>query len=319
MSPKPSTRQVVFSMPGNERQAAALCRALHATAGNAIVRHFPDGESAVRLEADVAGRDVILVCTLDRPDAKVLPLLWLATAARENGAARTGLLAPYLPYMRQDSIFRAGEIVSARHFAALLSGHFDWLATVDPHLHRIRCLSEIFSIPTVAIHAAPAIAQWIRDEIEAPLIIGPDEESRQWVEDIAARCQATAVVLEKDRLSDTAVNIAVRNLPEAGECTPVLVDDIVSTGHTMLEAARRLLEHGYRPPVCIGVHALFAGTAYADLCAVAADVVSCDTVEHPSNRIVLANFLAAAIQAEADDRERGDPARGQPGASVRPD
>lgn len=308
MSPKPGTEHVVFSMPGNERQAAALCRALHAKAGKAIVRHFPDGESVVMLQEDVAGRDVILVCTLDHPDAKVLPLFWLAAAARENGSARMGLLAPYLPYMRQDKVFRAGEIVSARHFAALLSGHFDWLVTVDPHLHRIGCLSEIFSIPTVAIRAAPAIAQWIRNEIAAPLIIGPDEESRQWVEDIATRCEATAVVLEKDRLSDTAVHIAVPTLPRAGDSTPVLVDDIVSTGHTMLEAARRLREHGYRPPVCICVHALFAGTAYADLCAVAADVVSCDTVEHPSNRIPLAAWLAAGVQAEADGL-RNDPAR----------
>ncbi len=113
---------VILSLPGSERQAAALCRAMPATLGHAVVRQFPDGESTVRLQADVAGRDVILLCTLDHPDAKVLPLLWLAAAVRENGAARIGLGAPYLPYMRQDAVFRAGEIVSARHFAALLSG-----------------------------------------------------------------------------------------------------------------------------------------------------------------------------------------------------
>lgn len=297
MRGQPVAQRLVLSLPGNERQAAALCRAMPATLGHAVVRQFPDGESTVRLQADVAGRDVILLCTLDHPDAKVLPLLWLAAAVRENGAARIGLLVPYLPYMRQDAVFRAGEIVSARHFAALLSGPFDWLATVDPHLHRIGSLSEIFSIPAVAIHAAPAIAEWICDEVDAPLIVGPDEESRQWVQDIAARCHAPMVVLRKARLGDTAVQIAAPDLPDASYRTPVLVDDIVSTGHTMLEAARRLREHGYRAPVCVGVHALFAGSAYADLCAISADVVSCDTVEHPSNRIPLAEQLAAGVPA----------------------
>ena len=80
--------------------------------------------------------------------------------SRENGAVQVGLVAPYLPYMRQDKIFSPGEIVSARHFAALLSDHFDWLVTVDPHLHRIANPSDIFSIPAVAVHAATAIARW---------------------------------------------------------------------------------------------------------------------------------------------------------------
>ncbi|MCL6468665.1 MAG: ribose-phosphate pyrophosphokinase-like domain-containing protein, partial [Ralstonia sp.] len=138
---------LIFAMPGNEAMAEKLASALGAERGTTTVRRFPDGESYVRVESAVEGRRVAIVCTLDRPDDKLIPLLLLAAAARENGATDVGLVAPYLAYMRQDSCFQPGETVSARHFAAWLSRGFDWLATVDPHLHRITKLSQVYVIP----------------------------------------------------------------------------------------------------------------------------------------------------------------------------
>lgn len=299
---------IVFTMPGNERQAAAITACLPGRPGEAEVRRFPDGESYVRLLQPVAGCEAMVVCTLDRPDAKLVPLLWLAAAAREGGAVRVGLVAPYLAYMRQDKVFRTGEIVSARHFAALLGASFDWLVTVDPHLHRIGSLGEIFTGPAIAVHAAPAIASWIGQAVRAPLLVGPDEESQQWVDDIASRSGADSIVLAKQRFGDHEVSIDASGLPTPAGRTSVLVDDMVSTARTMLASARLLREHGYPAPVCVSVHALFAEAAYADLQAVAADIVTCDTVAHPSNRIPVAERLAAgirlALQAPAGS---GDP------------
>lgn len=299
---------ILIAMPGNEQQAGAIAACLPGLPGEAEVRRFPDGESYVRLLQPAAGREVVIVCTLDRPDAKLVPLLWLAAAAREGGAVRVGLVAPYLAYMRQDKIFRTGEIVSARHFAALLGDSFDWLVTVDPHLHRIGCLGEIFARPAIAVHAAPAIASWIGQAVRAPLLVGPDEESQQWVDDIASRCGADSIVLAKQRFGDHKVSIDACGLPAPAGRTPVLVDDMVSTARTMLASARLLREHGYPAPVCVGVHALFAEAAYADLQAVAADIVTCDTVAHPSNRIPVAERLAAGIrQALQAPAGSGDP------------
>ncbi|WP_230625396.1 ribose-phosphate diphosphokinase [Cupriavidus necator] len=232
----------------------------------------------------MAGCEALMVCTLDRPDAKLVPLLWLAAAARGGGAVQVGLVAPYLAYMRQDKVFRAGEIVSARHFAALLGASFDWLVTVDPHLHRIGSLGEIFTRPAIAVHAAPAIASWIGQAVRAPLLVGPDDESQQWVDDIASRCGADSIVLVKQRFGDHEVSIDASGLPTAAGRTPVLVDDMVSTARTMLASARLLREHGYPAPVCVGVHVLFAEAAYADLQAVAVDIVTCDTVAHSRGR-----------------------------------
>ena len=112
------------------------------------IRNFPDGETYVRVLSDCAGRDTVVACGLAEPDAKVLPLLFVAQTLADLGARSVGLVAPYLPYMRQDRRFRPGEAVTARYFARILSAHFDWLTTIDPHLHRFSGLEQIYSVPT---------------------------------------------------------------------------------------------------------------------------------------------------------------------------
>jgi ribose-phosphate pyrophosphokinase len=288
---------LLFALPGNEATTAALAEALGARRGQAQVHRFPDGEWSVRLTTPVQGRDVWLVCTLDRPDHKLLPLLWLAAAAREHGAARIGLVAPYLPYMRQDTVFREGETVSAALFAQLLGARFDALVTVDPHLHRIHDLAEVFPMATRVVHAAESIAAWVQQHVREPAFVGPDEESSQWVADVAGRVDAPSTVCTKRRLGDRDVQIDLLDTHVLLGRTPVLVDDIVSTGRTMIAAARQLARHGLRAPVCVAVHGLFVGNALAELRAAgAADIVSCDTVAHATNCIPMARPLAEAMQ-----------------------
>jgi ribose-phosphate pyrophosphokinase len=277
---------VVFALPGNEAMARSLTRHLGAELGAGEVRRFPDGDSYVRLDTPITGRNVIFVSTLDRPDDKFLPLFFAAATARELGASRVGLVCPYFPYMRQDKRFRPGEAISSVHLAKLLSEAVDWLITVDPHLHRRRSLEEIFSVPAVPVHAAPYLAAWIRENVPAPILIGPDSESEQWVASVAADVGAPYVVLDKVRKGDREVEVSVPDLGRNVDRTPVLIDDIISTGRTMVEALRHLGSTDRRPPVCLGVHAVFAGDAYGALRrAGAAKIVTCNTISHESNAI----------------------------------
>jgi ribose-phosphate pyrophosphokinase len=207
------------------------------------------------------------------------------------------LVAPYLAYMRQDKAFRPGEAVTSDSFARLISSLFDGLATVDPHLHRRAALSELYSIPAAAVQAAPALADWITAEVPRPLLIGPDSESAQWVQAIAERISAPWTVMEKTRRGDYDVSVELPDLSGHAICTPVLIDDIASSGRTMIAAANLLAARGLARPVCAVVHPLFAGDAFARIQAVAARVVSCDSVPHPSNAIPLAPLVAAALTA----------------------
>jgi ribose-phosphate pyrophosphokinase len=159
---------IVLPMPGSESAAACL-GVSRGRMGTVEVHRFPDGECRVRLTGRMSGEQVVLYAPLDNPDPKILPLVFAAATARDLGAASVGLVAPYLPYLRQDCRFEPGEGVSARYVAALLSRTVDWLVTVDPHLHRIRALGEVFTIPTRTVHAAPLLADWIRDHITRPL------------------------------------------------------------------------------------------------------------------------------------------------------
>ena len=222
-------RPLLLSLPGNEDATRALAEHLGADVGAVEVHRFPDGESLVRVACEVVERDVALVCTLDRPDGKLLPLVFAAGAARDLGARRVGLIAPYLAYMRQDRRFRDGEAVTAWELARLLSGVFDWLATVDPHLHRILDLRDLYPIPCGVAHAAPAVAQWIAENVRAPLLVGPDEESAQWVHTVAGLAGAPSVVLAKTRSGDREVTVSVPDVARWRDHTPVLVDDIIST------------------------------------------------------------------------------------------
>lgn len=288
---------LVVALPGNER----LGREIAATAGGDFaapaIHRFPDEETYVRLDALCEERDVVLVATLDRPDSRFLLLCFLADLAHELRARRCLLIAPYLAYMRQDTRFRTGEAVTSRSFARLLSSSVDAVVTVDPHLHRYASLGELYTVPTRVVHAAPLLADWIRNEVADPLLVGPDAESEQWVADVAERAGAPYIVLEKTRRGDRDVEISVPDVERWRSRQAVLVDDIISTARTMTETARHLIRAGLAAPVCVGVHAVFAGDAYAALRAAGAGrIVTTDTIHHETNAIRVGSPLAAALE-----------------------
>lgn len=255
----------LYAMPGNEAFTESLVSLTGYRRRDLYLHRFPDGESLPQLEAPSRGEHAVLVCTLDRPDPKLWPLAMSAATLRELGAAHVTLVAPYLPYMRQDMRFHAGEAVSANLFGAWLGRHFDSVVTVDPHLHRHRGLADVYPHAHRTVHVVSELAAWIAAEVPKPLIVGPDQESAQWATAVANLLCAPALVAHKERRGDCQVNITLPPWSHWQGYTPVLVDDIIASGETLIQAMRCLRAKTDIKPVCVAVHGIFAEGAHEGL------------------------------------------------------
>lgn len=281
--------------------------------GELRYRHFPDGESYLRILDQCAGQHVAIFAQLDQPDLKLPGLMFAAIQLREMGAASVSLIAPYLPYMRHDDRFNEGEALSSRIVSRWLQGHFDGLITVDPHLHRYEDMAELYQIPTITLKATQAMESWLQSHCSQACIIGPDAESEQWVRPLAERLNAPWWVLRKVRSGDRDVAVSTtgaeysddeQSLIERlrdGALTPVLVDDILSTGMTIKQAAHQLDTLGIGKAICLVTHPLFSDHHAQDvgpftLDACVREVVSSNTIHHPSNGLDVVPVLVEGLK-----------------------
>lgn len=261
---------------------------------------FPDEELRLRLPlqpGQALPEQLVLYRSLDRPNEKLVELLLLAGEARRLGVQRLWLVAPYLAYMRQDMAFHPGEVVSQQIIGPFLAGLFDGVITVDPHLHRIASLAE--AIPrgvAVSLSGAPMLAELIAEQVEQPLLLGPDAESAQWVGQAAAVHGWPHGVCTKLRSGDRQVQISLPALDLRGR-NVVLLDDVASSGRTLAAAAQQALAAGAATVDVAVTHALFAGDALAVIAVAGVGRVwSTDCISHPSNAIAMAPCLAQALQ-----------------------
>ncbi len=290
-----ATSPAIYFFEDSAILAQKIASILHARCLKIRERKFPDGESLVQVSA-TAPPETIVVRSFDHPDAKLMPTLLAADALRRAGTRNVTLVAPYLAYMRQDKMFARGEPISQRVIGEILGRNFDRVLTIEAHLHRIRRLSEV--VPSrresESISAAPAIANWVRDSGEECLIIGPDRESRPWVEAIAKASQKEFAVGNKRRTGDRDVRVEFSELPAHRRA--IIVDDIASSGATLAATARALRVRGIRAIDAVVVHAIFAAGARSLIRrAGIRKLVSCDTIADRTNAISVAPEIAKAL------------------------
>jgi ribose-phosphate pyrophosphokinase len=232
----------------------------------------------------------------------LLALLFASEALRRGGAKRLVLVAPYLCYMRQDTAFHEGEAVSQKAIGRLLASAVDRLITVDAHLHRTKDIHDIFpGIEADNLSAMPAIADGLRASGFDPntVVVGPDEESQAWVSDLAARLGAQPAVARKTRRGDRSVEITFADPALFAGRPALLVDDIVSSGGTLMTCAKALQAAGATTVDAVVTHALFAPELAARLFeAGIRSVKSTDSIRHPSNAIALDAVLTGALRRE---------------------
>ena len=257
------------------------------------VHRFPDGESLVRVRAPVV-RHAIVVRSLNDPNVKLVETVLAADALRRAGSRRVTLVAPYLPYMRQDKVFVRGEPISQRVIGTWLGRSFDAVYTIEAHLHRVRQLAAVVPGRARSLSAAPALADWLRRQRRV-LVVGPDGESRPWIKAIAGTANLPWIVCDKHRLGDRSVRVQLPALPDCRQA--VIVDDIASSGATLAAVARSLRRSGFQTVDAIVVHALFGRGAEARIRrAGVRRLLSCDTIAHHTNAIHTAGLLAPVLQ-----------------------
>lgn len=263
------------------------------------VHRFPDGESLVTVEGKA--NTAFLYRSLDDPNAKLVELLLAASALRDGGASRIILVAPYLAYMRQDVAFREGEAVSQRVIGRLLADHFDGIITVDPHLHRVRSLGEVINgIPAISVSAAPAIGEALAQSVDnTAVIVGPDSESRQWVHSIAEPLGLKFLVGEKVRHGDRNVDLVLPGVEMVRGRHAVLVDDMISSGTTLIECAALLHNAGARSIEAVVTHALSKQEDLERIVAAGIGPIrATDSTASPIASIPLAGVLAEVIRKQ---------------------
>ncbi len=285
---------LVFSL-NSDLLTLNLCQKLAGKQGRYKQRNFPDGESYLCIESDVKALHCIVVADLSHPNTKFLPLIFLLDTLKELGAKSVGLVAPYLSYMRQDKRFIAGEAITSKLFAKSLSEHIDYLVTVDPHLHRYHSLDEIYSVPSRVVQGAPALAQWLKGQPDV-FLIGPDSESEQWISSIAKVSGHSYVIGDKIRRGDRDVEISLPDLSAYLGLTAVIIDDVISSGQTILSCIKALKQQNVKDIRCAAVHGIFAdGVDKTLVSAGLTELITTNTINHPSNSADISQLLVKPI------------------------
>lgn len=289
------TASLIHYFLADTAPAQRFADALKADAAPIEVHRFPDGESLVRVSETAS--TALVYCSLNDPNVKLVELLLAAAALRDGGASCVMLIAPYLGYMRQDIAFRPGEAVSQKVIGRLLAETFDGLLTIDPHLHRIATLGEaIPDIPAIAISATPLLAAELANARET-VLAGPDSESRQWVGEVARLCGLPFLVGAKQRHGDRHVEVVYAEASRVTGKRVVLVDDLISSGRTLIEAAGALYAAGAVRVDALASHCLASDADRASLGeAGIATIRATDSVAGDVNTIPSASLLADAIR-----------------------
>jgi ribose-phosphate pyrophosphokinase len=290
----------VQGLPSSSRDATALAVRLGVPFHEIAIHDFPDGE--IRVTAGPASATTIIYASLDRPNDKLIALMFAAEALRRGGAKRLVLVAPYLCYMRQDTAFHVGEAISQKVVGPLLAGCVDRVVTVDAHLHRTPDITTIFpGIRSDNLSAMPAIAEALRKTglDPATVVAGPDAESLPWVSDLAGRLGLSHVVARKARRGDRSVAIEFPDRACLAGRPALIVDDIVSSGGTIIACAKALTAAGVTAIDAVVTHALFPGEICKEMLASGIrSVRSTRSVPHFTNAIALDGLFADALKSE---------------------
>lgn len=288
---------IIIGCSGAKNIAKKMAARLKAQYSELEVEKFPDNELRVRFKINFYNKTVVLVQSFyENINDKVMEVLFAAYTARELKAKRVVLVAPYMAYMREDKRFESGESISARIMARLFQV-FDKTYILEPHLHRFKELNNFF-LNAEKISAAGKIAEYAK-KLPVDVVVGPDSESEQWAGIVAQILKKKCIILKKQRLGHRNVKISEINESIKNK-NALIIDDVISTGCTIVETAKKLRAKKAKKLFCIGIHGIFAENALQKLSKYVkiANIISTNSIPSKVSKIDVSDVIAKAIMAE---------------------
>ena len=281
---------IVIGGSSSPKLSASLANELGATLAKTDIKRFPDGEGYVRVLDPLDGQDVVLVSNT-YPDEKMIETLLLCDAIEEFEYKRFTLVIPYFGYSRQDKQFNPGEPISARAMVRALEVYPDMVLTVDIHADSTIEWFETCDAKNVSAHLE--IANKLK-EIGVDFIVSPDEGRIRTAEKVSKDVGVPCDYLVKDRIDGNIVRMEPKSIDVSGKRVAI-VDDIISTGGTIIKASNELKKLGAASVIAACTHGLFANNALDRLGMCCDNVISSDTIENQTTVFSVAPAIAREI------------------------
>ena len=249
---------------------------------------FPDGESYIRIPQLITGQEVYVVQSLYPPqDKHIIELLLILETLSDMKNNKITAIIPYLAYARQDRRFKEGEAVSIKTILnAIKRAGADSLIVIEPH--KVEELSYFNGEVRIA-DPIPEIAREVKKKVEKPFVLAPDRGALERAKRLANELECEYSFIEKERDRDTG-EVRIKNLPDikVKDLDVILIDDIISTGGTMIQAAQAAYNLGARKVIAAAFHALFIENAYERMInSGIREIITTNTLPQDPNKVTI--------------------------------
>ncbi|MBM3232605.1 ribose-phosphate diphosphokinase [Candidatus Pacearchaeota archaeon] len=271
---------LIAGFPDTREIAKRVAQSLGAHYTEVKVKDFPDSEFHIKLKKNPAHQTVVFITSITKdPDDKLIETILASGIAKDYGAKKVVVVATYFPYMRQDKHFKKYDSFSSKYILDMFK-HVDKLLVIDPHLHRIPKMEKL--LPQAhAFTVNDLLVEYIKKRFKDDFsIVGPDEESAQWSQKIADKLGKKVVILKKTRFSSTHVKIKEKPLGK----NIIIIDDIISTGKTIVETIKMAKRQGANRIICMGIHGVLVNKADKHI-SKHAELITTNTIENKYAKI----------------------------------
>jgi ribose-phosphate pyrophosphokinase len=277
----------IFSGLNSKTLTQRICNHLQTEVGKSTTEIFPDGEIMVKVDDDVRGRDCFIVLSTSQPiNDNLMELMIFIDCLKRASARQIIIVVPYLAYSRQDRKNQGRVPITAKLVANILTtAGADRVIALDLHTAQIQ---GFYDIPMDHLSATPVFLEYFRsrsEEMENLCVLSPDVGNAKVAEGMANLLGGDMAIINKKRLSGSKTVSDRKIIGDVNGKTVLMFDDMISTGSTMIDAAKVALDGGAKKIIAAATHGLFSGRAVENLAA------------SPITQIITTNSIPTAANA----------------------